>query len=70
MSAPRPTPHQREVLARLTRYSQRMDWVPEHHVGSHGALWHLIDKGLVEARPVIGPRGGTTYEYRPVKDQV
>ncbi len=63
---PRPklTPHQGEVLRRLIRLSKDERWIHERYIGCHGALWRLIHKGYAEAREVIGPRGGVSYEYR------
>lgn len=78
MSAPRLTPHQAEVFGRLERRAAAVRdaetdavvayrWVPEAQIGSHGALWHLVRKGLVEAREVRGPRGGRSFKYRPTR---
>lgn len=59
------TPHQADILVRLRKLSRHGErWVPERHLGSHGALWRLIRKGHAEAREIIGPRGGIYYEYR------
>jgi hypothetical protein len=59
------TAHQKAVYDRLVRLSrQGIRWVPERNLGSHSALWHLINKGYAEARESIGPRGGVHYEYR------
>lgn len=67
MSRPRLTGNQRIVLLTI----QRMDkggerWVKEQYVGARITCWHLHDKGYIERREVIGPRGGTTYEYRSI----
>lgn len=67
------TPHQREVLDRLRRLSERMRraergryaWVPLHYIGSKGALDRLVGKGRVERMYQHGPRGGVHYSYRP-----
>lgn len=60
------TPHQREVYNRLVRYSgPSLMWVNERWIGSHTALWHLLEKGHVDAREVRGRRGGSHFYYRP-----
>lgn len=63
MSAKRPTPHQQEVLDRLTRRSrQGTRPVAEAEIGSIGALEHLAAKGYAHVDHIErGPRGG---EYR------
>lgn len=69
MSAPRITPHQAEVLARLNRLSPRRaaGWVYVGDIGSRGALNRLRMKGLVEERVTRGPLGGERLWYRPVR---
>ena len=65
MTTIRLTSHQREVLGRIQRLSRGGGrWAHERHIGSHGACWHLVNKGYVDVREVAGPRGGTSYEYK------
>lgn len=64
---PRLTPHQREVLDRYTRrYLRTGRPVSVAHLGSRGAVAHLVEKGrlTVEDRP--GPRGGEHLYVTPV----
>jgi hypothetical protein len=46
---PRLTPHQTEVLGRLTRYVERVGHaIRESNIGSPGALRHLERKGYIK----------------------
>lgn len=73
------TPHQSEVLERLTATSTRLArgmrygmtrfaWVEQSAIGSVGALAHLVEKGYIEQRQDVGPRGGRSWSYRPVAE--
>lgn len=61
------TPHQREVLQRLTRLSgSRRRWVAVALIGSRIGCEHLVAKGRAERLVEYGPRGGELVSYRPV----
>lgn len=68
MTRPRLSPHQREVLGRLTRISgSSRRWVIARNIGSRTACEHLVDKGYAERQVESGPRGGELLSYRPVE---
>jgi hypothetical protein len=61
------TAHQRAVYDRIVRLSRETRrWVASDFIGSRGACEHLVAKGYLARREVVGPRGGITYEYRPL----
>ena len=60
------TSHQRNTLEWIRHYTRDGEMVHERLVGSHGACWRLVGKGLVEAARVQGPRGGDHWYYRAV----
>lgn len=60
------TPHQREVLTRLTKLSGDLFvWIALERIGSRTACEHLVRKGFAESRVERGPRGGKHAFYRP-----
>jgi hypothetical protein len=67
MTRPSLTPHQRETLHTLKRWSNRTQdhWVHGSMIGSSGALEHLVRKGYAEVDIYYGPRNGEHRRYRP-----
>lgn len=74
MTAASLTPHQAEVLGRIMRAARVPGTdtftrpVDERHIGSKGALAHLMHKRYIEIHHVErGPRGGTTRFFVPTE---
>ena len=65
MPRPKLTPHQKTILAMLTRMSDNgRRWVPLSNIGNKGACGHLVAKGYAERLEETGPRGGRLFSYR------